>query len=136
MFFHVNWAESVADRNASLGRPDSFMRSLIQNETGLNLVQAAALKSVAADWKAKMDPIQNSMRSMMAEGATAKTSPALKALLGERDLMVADHIDQVRAALGAGRFATLRSYVSIRHSGTVTLTIPSKKPPADLRRTR
>jgi hypothetical protein len=111
-FFHrVMWYESIADRDAAQGFSDAAARGLIQREAALTTAETATLKSVAADWKAQWDPIMSTTRTMMANGATAKTSPALMAVRNRRDAMVAGHISQLLSALGASEFARLSGYV-------------------------
>ena len=125
-FFHwVNWYESIADRDAAQGYSDATARGQIQRAAGLTTAETAALKTVAADWKAQWDAIMVTTKSMMANGATAKTSPALMAVRHPRDAMIADHINQILAAFGASEFARLSSYVH-RPQASTGITVPWK----------
>ena len=127
-FFHwVNWYESLADRDVAQGYSDAAPRGQIQRTVGLTTSETAALKAVAADWKAQWDAILATTRSMMASGATAATSPALLAVRNQRDAMIADHINQLLPAFGASDFARISSYVHLPRQGTTGTTVPWKK---------
>jgi hypothetical protein len=126
-FFHwVNWYESIADRDVAQGYSDAAPRGQIQRTVGLTTLETAALKAVAVDWKAQWDAIMVTTRSMMANGATAASPPALLAVRNRRDAMIADHINQLLSALGASHFARLSNYVHLPPRGPTGVTVPWK----------
>lgn len=127
LFRSVNWYESIADRDVAQGYSDAGPRGQTQRTVGLTTAETASLKAVAADWKVQWDAILVTTKSMMANGATAKTSPALLAVRNQRDAMIADHINQILAAFGASRFAVISNYVHLPPpQGATRITVPWK----------
>jgi hypothetical protein len=125
-FFRVVWLEDEAGKVAVQGRDAGGIRSMIRKQAGLTAAEEAALKGVAADWNVRFSGIMTAARALMSDGARASTSPPLMALRNQRDRMIADHIDQLRSALGSDRFRLLNFFVHRPAPKGVMVAIPSK----------
>jgi hypothetical protein len=74
--------------------------------------QDAAVKAIAADWRAGDSGIVNTAQALAKAGA-APNDLRLKALALQRQQLVARHVSQLRAAMGAARFQQLDSFVRV-----------------------
>lgn len=120
-FTRAQWLQSQAGRLDALGENGSFLRSTIMREAGLTAAEAASLNVIAADWSAGDLAISNAAKALVASG-TAHYSPGLQSLAGQRKQVVADHVDQLKTAMGPARFAVLNAYA---HRNTGGLAPPA-----------
>jgi hypothetical protein len=86
-------------------------------EAGLTGQEAVNLNAIAADWSVGDLATNKAAVALIAAGARGSTSPALRNLAGQRKRVVADHIDQLKAALGPARFRVLDAYAHRNTSG-------------------
>jgi len=124
LFFRVTWLEGQANKLASQGKSGAFMRSAIRQQAGLTTQEEASLKAIAADWRGKESAIETASKALIAAGARGPTSAPLQNLAQQRKQMIADHINQLQAALGPARFAVLDGYA------TSTANVQARRPPA------
>lgn len=105
------WLQSQEARIEAAGGRSNFATQL-QKDTGLTAREAAAVNSIAADWQAKDAANAAQVKALAANGARRSAgSPELTALAYQRQQNIADHIDQIKAALGSFRFTLVNSYV-------------------------
>ncbi len=124
LFFRVMWLEGQANKLDSQGKNGAFMRSAISQQAGLTTQEEASLKAIAADWRGKESAIETASKALIAAGARGPTSAPLQNLAQQRKQMIADHINQLQAALGPARFAVLDGYA------TSTANVQARRPPA------
>ena len=74
--------------------------------------EEAAVKAIAADWRAGDSGIVNTAQALAKAGA-APNDLRLKALALQRQQLVASHVSQLRAAMGTARFQQLDSFVRV-----------------------
>jgi hypothetical protein len=113
-FFRVKWLNDLADKYSSRGKPASadHFRSLLQKKAGLTAQEGAALKAIAADWRAGDSGIVSAGRALVKAGAAANDL-RLQALASQRQQLVASHVSQLQAAMGSARFQKLDSFVRV-----------------------
>jgi hypothetical protein len=127
-FLHrVKWLNDLADKYDSRGKAASavYFRSTLQRTAGLTAQEEAAVKAIAADWRAGDLSIVNAGQALVKAGATAN-SARLTALLKQRQQLVATHIGQLQSAMGAARFQMLDGFV--RATSTVKSGTASQGP--------
>jgi hypothetical protein len=117
-FYRVKWLNDLADKYDSRGKTASagYFRSTLQRTAGLTAQEEAAVKAIAADWRAGDAGIVNTAQGLAKAGAAANAAQ-LQALAVRRQQLVASHVSQLRAAMGTARFQQLDSFV--RASSTV-----------------
>ena len=117
-FYRVKWLNDLADKYDSRGKAASagYFRSTLQRTAGLTAQEEAAVKAIAADWRAGDASIVNTGQALARAGASANAAQ-LRALAAQRQRLVASHVSQLQAAMGAARFQQLDSFV--RASSTV-----------------
>jgi hypothetical protein len=113
-FYRVKWLNDLADKYDSRGKAASagYFRSTLQRTAGLTAQEEAAVKAIAADWRAGDLGIVNTEQALAKAGATPNDL-RLKALALQRQQLVASHVSQLRAAMGAARFQQLDSFVRV-----------------------
>ncbi len=113
-FYRVKWLNDLADKYDSRGKAASagYFRSTLQRTAGLTVQEEAAVKAIAADWRAGDAGIVNTGRALAKAGASANAAQ-LHALAVQRQQLVASHVSQLRAAMGAARFQRLDSFVRV-----------------------
>jgi hypothetical protein len=123
-FTRVMWLQDQADKIKGQGNDDSQIRHLIQRQAGLTSQQESTMNTIAADWRTNNASILSQMRALAASGAHASTSPALQALITQRQQLVLDHLGQFQTAYGPGAFYVLDLFVR----RTVQVTGPGVTP--------
>jgi hypothetical protein len=88
----------------------AYFRSLVQMQAGLTDQEGAALKAIAADWRASDSGIVSTSQALVKAGAAAN-AVQLQALAAQRQQLVTTHISQLQSALGPARFQILDSFV-------------------------
>jgi hypothetical protein len=116
-FYRVAWLDNHANSLSAQGKNDTSTRSAIRTQAELTSAEEAALKAIAADLRVKDDGIANATRALMAAGARIGNSRQLQDLRDQRQQLIADHIGQLRTALGTTRFSELDAF--IRRTSTV-----------------
>ena len=117
-FYRVKWLDDLANKYSSQGRTamTNQVRSIVRTKAGMTAQEDAALKAIAADWRARDAGIVTAGRALVKSGATAK-DPRLQALALQRQQLVASHVSQLQASMGSARFQKLDAFV--RASSTV-----------------
>ncbi len=124
-FYRLTWAGGIAAVEAAQRFIGSDMRAPTQREASLTSSEATAVNAAAADCNAKLATINDRLGVLLSAGALAPTSPAMMALRNERATMVAEHIEQIRAALDGSRFARLDLYVHTPSTGRPLADLPA-----------
>jgi hypothetical protein len=77
-FYRVKWLSDLADKYSSRGKAASadYFRSMLQKKAGLTAQEDAALKAIAADWRAGDLGIVHAGRALVKAGAAANDRPA------------------------------------------------------------
>lgn len=118
-FYRVAWLEKLSNTLISQGKNDTAPRSAIRTQAGLSIPEEAALKAIAADHGEKIAAIARASKALRAAGAQPSNSPQFEDLCKQREQTIADHIGQLREALGPERFRELDAFV--RKTSTVRL---------------
>lgn len=63
------------------------------------------------DWRTKSDALAGPIKALMVAKPSAVNAQQLQALQNQRKQNVLDHITELQAAIGAGRFLKLDSFV-------------------------
>ncbi|MGA3096496.1 MAG: hypothetical protein ABSF25_08595 [Bryobacteraceae bacterium] len=126
--YRVKWLSDLADKYASRGKAPSaaYFRSLVQMQAGLTDQEGAALKAIAADWRAGDSGIVSTSQALVKAGAAAN-AVQLQALAVQRQQLVTTHISQLQAALGPARFQVLDSFVHALPTLKGATTAPAPK---------
>ena len=113
-FFRVKWLSDLADKYSSQGKVASadHFRFLLQKQAGLTAQEDAALKAIAADWRAGDLGIVSTGQALVKAGATANDA-RLQALAVQRQQWVTAHVSQIQAAMGPARFRQLDIFVRV-----------------------
>jgi len=113
-FYRVKWLNDLADKYDSRGKAASagYFRSTLQRTAGLTAQEQAAVKAIAADWRAGDLGIVNTAQGLAKAGAAANAAQ-LHALAVQRQQLVASHVSQLRAAMGSARFQQLDRFVRL-----------------------
>jgi hypothetical protein len=110
--YRVKWLSDLADKYAARGKAASagYFRSMVRTQTGLTAQEDAALKAIAADWRAGDSGILNTAQGLVKAGAAANAAQ-LRALAVQRQQWVTSHISQLQSALGPAHFQILDGFV-------------------------
>jgi hypothetical protein len=95
-------------------------------QAGLTDQEGAALKAIAADWRAGDSGIVSTSQALVKAGAAAN-AVQLQALAVQRQQLVTTHISQLQAALGPARFQVLDSFVHALPTLKGATTAPAPK---------
>jgi type IV pilus biogenesis protein CpaD/CtpE len=79
-------------------------------QAGLTAQEGAALRAIAADWRAGDSSIVSTGQALVKAGAAAN-AVQLQALGVQRQQLVTTHINQLQSALGPARFQILDTFV-------------------------
>jgi len=115
-FFRVSWLEELADNTRSRGEDDSSVRSTIQRQAGLTLDEAASLKRIVRDWKARTSALK-----------TAAQSGGVKSVPEEHRQIMTELIGELKAALPAKTFAQLDAFVHASSTAKMIHVTPPAK---------
>ena len=113
-FYRVKWLNDLADKYDSRGKAASagYFRSTLQRTAGLTAQEQAAVKAIAADWRAGDLGIVNTGQALAKAGASAN-SARLHALAVQRQQWVTAHVGQLKAVMGPARFQQLDRFVRL-----------------------
>jgi hypothetical protein len=116
-FFRVTALEEMADKADAQGRDGGSLRSEISRQAGLTREEESTVKSTAAAWRATNAALVTAQRNLIASGARPGNSSQLQDLVNQRKQLAIDYTNQLRRALGSGRFQKLDGFV--RRTSTV-----------------
>lgn len=111
-FFSRFWW--LEDRAAYLdhyqGPIGSWTRTAAAREFGMTVSEHALVSPIVADWQANNSALADQARKI-SDGGRVTRSPAFQSVEESRLKMLADHIDQLQAALGPARWEVLEALV-------------------------
>jgi hypothetical protein len=131
-FKHVVKTESYATELLALGKDDSGERHRFKNAIGLTDAEETLLKSVAADADGAITSFDKATTQWRAQYPAGPLSPAalqqLQARTAQRQQIVQDHLNALRASMAADRYQQLYIFVWATEGPRIKLTQPSGSP--------
>jgi hypothetical protein len=126
-FREVVWLKQKPDPVLLNGQASVLRWPTIQEALSLTEEEAQILNALAADCELKSRKFDDGTRrstldarllAIASEGASEKPSQQRKNLDIQRDEMVQDHIQQLKAEFGDSRFEALDAYIRSRRAGS------------------
>jgi hypothetical protein len=126
-FREVAWLKQAPDPVLVNGQTSILRRPTIQEALGLTEEEAQMLNALAADCELKSRKFDDGIRrstlearllAIASEGASERRPQQRKNLDSQRDEMVQDHIQKLKAEFGDSRFEALDAFIRSKKTGS------------------
>jgi hypothetical protein len=126
-FREVKFLKLESDRILLNGVATTIKHITVPEATGLTDHETQILNAIAEDCEAKVGRIDEAVRaltleallnSLASDGASKPVAQRLRGLDNQRDDIVREQIQRLKAELGASRFEVLNAYIRSKKSGT------------------
>jgi hypothetical protein len=110
-FVRVVWLDDVARQIDAKGQGGSDARGRIRKEAGLTPAEEETLKSLAQRWKEQDSAISAQLSALGQPDRTMPAPQKAEQLAGERDRVVMDRVNELKAVFGPARSARLDTWI-------------------------
>ena len=110
-FLRVVWLDDVARQIDAKGQDGSDARGRIRKEACLTSAEEERLKSIAQRWKEQNDAVNAQLGALGKPDRTMSNPQRAEQLAGERDQVVMDRVNELKAVFGPAKSAQLDIWV-------------------------